>query len=203
MNPERAAAALLEVVADNQKARCDALRKRAESEARAILKQAHGDARRRVRAALEEARKRAEERVARARAQRRTRERLARQHRLKALLEQGWARLKEALRESWRDPAERWQWVERFALQAMSVLPAGSWQIAHPRDWPAQERERLGQLLAARGIGAVEFTADTAIAAGVRVTSGDGVFDATLGGLLADRAAIEAHLLFHLGGEER
>ncbi|MBI3045752.1 MAG: hypothetical protein HYY78_23330 [Betaproteobacteria bacterium] len=202
MNPAQSATALLQLVADNLTTRREALRARAQGEARALLGQAHADARKRVRAALEEARKRGEERIARAKAQRKTRERLARQHRVKGLLEQGWARLNETLLQSWRDPSQRWQWVERSALRATSVVPGGSWMIAHPRDWPVQERERLRALLEAQGASLAGFAADDAVAAGVRMTSGYGVFDATLGGLLADRAAIEARLLFHLEKEE-
>lgn len=200
MNPGDAAAALLKLVADKRKARCDDLRERAASEARAILKQAHADARKRVRAALEEARKRGAERVARAEAQRRTRERLARQHELKALLARGWERVGAALDRSWGNPEERRQWVERSVLRAAEVLPAGHWRIAHPAAWPVEEQERPRQLLEERGLGAVQFTGDTGITAGIKVASGNGVFDATLGGLLSDRAVIEARLLFHLEG---
>lgn len=198
MNPAEAAAALLQIVEDKRKAKCSALREGARNEARAILIQAHVDARKRVRVALEEARKRGGERIARAESRYRTRERLARQRRLKALLELGWARLSAMLVEIWRDPTERWQWLERCALRAATVLPAGQWEIAHPSDWPAQERDRLRQLLQARGVGVAAFIADASIRAGVRMRSGYSVFDATLGGFLADRATIEARLLFHL-----
>ena len=198
MNQELAAAALLQLIADNREAKCRALRERAASEVRAILKQAHAGAREQVLAALEEARKRDSEQRARAEAQRRRRERLAREQNLKARLNEGARRVKELLARWWQDPAERWTWAERGALRAVEVLPTGRWEIAHPGEWPKAERERLRQLLLERGVVMADFVPDPAIAAGVRLSSGNAVFDATLGGLLADRTAVEARLLFHV-----
>ena len=198
MNREQAAAALLRVVADNREAKCRALRERAATEVRAVLKQAHSCARERVRAALEEARKRDSEHRARAEAQQRRRERLAREQDLRARLDEGARQVKELLVQSWQAPVERRTWVEGAALRAAAMLPAGRWEIAHPGGWPKAERERLRQLLLERGVGAVDFVPDQTIAAGVRLSSGNAVFDVTLSGLLADRTAVEARLLFHL-----
>lgn len=198
MNREQAAAALLQVIADNREAKCQALREHAASEARAILKQAHAGAREQVRAELEETRKRDREQRARAEAQQRRRERLAREQDLKARLDEGARQVKELLAQSWQDPVERWTWVEGAALRAAAMLPAGRWEIAHPGGWPKPERERLRQLLLERGVGTADFVPDQAIAAGVRLSSGNAVFDVTLSGLLADRTAVEARLLFHV-----
>ncbi len=200
MNREQAAAALLQVIADNRDAKCRALRERAAGEARAILKQAHAGAREQVRAALDEARKRDREYRARAEAERRRRERLAREQILKARLDEGTHQVKELLARSWQAPAERWSWAEGAALRAVAVLSTGRWEIAHPGGWPKAERERLRQLLLERGVGTADFVPDQTIVAGVRLSSGNAVFDATLGGLLADRAAVEARLLFHFEG---
>jgi hypothetical protein len=201
VNPEHAAAALLKIVEDERQARCRALRSRAEAEARAIVRQAQGEARQRVRAALEEARRRSRARLARAEAQYRTRVRLAHQRRLVALLQRGWQWLDEALILVWRDPARRQRWVEDCALRAAAVLPAGRWQVSHPAGWPEAEQERLRELLRKRSVTTAEMMPDTAITAGLRLVSGNSAFDATREGMLADRSAIEARLLFHLEGE--
>jgi hypothetical protein len=71
--------------------------------------------------------------------------------------------------------------------------------VSHPADWPREERERLRQWLLAHGRGEAGFSPDPAVSAGVRIASGTTVLDATLEGFLADRPAVEARLLFHLG----
>jgi hypothetical protein len=151
-----------------------------------------------LRSTVEETSTRPRVRLARAEAQHRTRLRLAHQRRVQARLEQGGRLVRDSLERAWLDPKERSGWVERAALRAVEVLPGGRWNIAHGPAWPEAERERLRQSLLARGVREADF-AEPAIGAGVRFASGNAVFDATLEGLLADRAAIEARLLFHLG----
>jgi hypothetical protein len=197
MKPDEAAAALLHLIAENRDATCRGLRAAARDEARAALAQAHADARKRVRSALEAARNRAGERVGRAQVRLRTRQRLAAQGRMKACLRKAAALARERLVQSWNDAVERREWAERAARRASALLPAADWEVAHPVDWPGSERERLREALAARARG-VRFTPDPAIAAGLRLTCADTVFDATAEGLLADGEAIEARLLFHL-----
>jgi vacuolar-type H+-ATPase subunit E/Vma4 len=200
MRREQAVSALLQVIAENREASCRAERERAAAEARSIIKAAHAEARKRLRPAVEEASRRPAERLARARAQHRTRERLARQQRVKARLEKAWRLLRESLERSWLDPDGRRLWVERAVSRAAGALPSGEWKIVHPADWPDEERIRVRQWLLERSIVAA-FAPDPLVRAGVKLASGHSVLDATLEGLLADRSAVEARLLFHLGDE--
>jgi hypothetical protein len=199
MKREQAVEALLQVIADKRDASCRAERERAAAEERDILKAAHAGARKRLRPAVEEASRRPRDRLARAEARSRTRQRLLQQRRVTSRLEKAWGLVRESLARSWLDPDARRGWIERAALRAADVLPAGSWSVAHPADWPREERESMRQWLLARGAGAAGFSADPAVTAGVKFASGGTVLDATLEGLLADRPAVEARLLFHLG----
>jgi hypothetical protein len=202
MKREQAVQELLRVITDKRDASCRRERERAAAEARDILRAAHAEARKRLRPAVEEAARRPRDRLARAEAQRRTRERLARQQRVKARLEKAWRLVRESLERSWLHPGERRGWVERAASRAAEVLPAGSWNVSHPAAWPPEEREGLRQWLLARGVGAAGFSPDPAASAGLRFASGTTVLDATLEGFLADRPAVEARLLFHLGNAQ-
>jgi len=201
MSPEQATAALLERGAGTGAARCRAARERAAAAARTLLRAAHAEARAQVRGALEEARKSAAERVALAEAQGRTRARAARQRLLKAQLEKTRPLLGELLRQSWQDPVRRERWAERYARRALEVLPRGRWQVRHPPEWPRAEQARLAEILSGGSIQA-QLAPDPAIAAGLKFVSGNSLLDATGPGLLADRTAIEARLLFHAGNKE-
>jgi len=200
VNHEQAAAALLQLVAENREAKCRALHERAAAEARAILEPAHAQARKRVRTALEEARRRGEERLARAQARHRGRERLAAQRRLKASLELAWRELEGLLARAWQDRAERRRWVEAYAERAVAVLAREDWQVVHPVAWQEAERDELRQFLVTRGVARIDFTPDSGISAGVKFRSGNSVLDATTGGLLGDRTGVEGRLLFHAEG---
>lgn len=201
MNRGDAVNALLQVIARNREASCREERDRAAAEARAILKAAHAEARKRVRPAVEEASRRPADRLARAQAQRRTRERLDHQRSVKARLQQAWGLLRESLERLWLDPEGRRGWTERAALRAAEALPPGEWQIVHPAGWPEEEKRRTRQRLLERGVSVAAFTPDALVRAGLRFASAHTVLDATLQGLVADRAAVEARLLFHLGDE--
>lgn len=201
MNHEQAMAALIRLVDDNRQARCRALLAEGEARARAIRKEAFAAARRHVREALEAQRRHDRMRLARAEAEFRTRQRLARQQRARTLLESGWRALHEALLERWRNASGRRAWVRRSAAQAAATLPREGWEIRHPAEWARAEQDELQRFLVGHGIAAPRFHADSAIKAGLRLAAGHNVLDATLAGLLADRAAIEARMLYHLAGE--
>jgi hypothetical protein len=201
MKRDEAVNALLQVIAQNRETSCREERERSAAERRAILEAAYTDARKRVRPAVDEASRRPADRLARAQAQRRTRERLEHQRRVKARLQRAWGLLRESLERLWLDPDGRRGWAERAALRAAEALPPGEWQIAHPAGWPEEEKRRMRQWLRERGVSVTAFAPDTLARAGLRFASAHTVLDATLEGLLADRAAVEARLLFHLGDE--
>jgi len=200
MTAAQRAAALLELVAAYEREQCGALADAARKEARAIVGGAFATARERLRAAGAHERERQRARVAAAEARLATGRRLQRQKAAAAALAQGWTKLRRALEARWRESAARAQWVTRYLDAARAALPASDWEIRHPADWPAAERERVALALGQSGISAVRFVADASLHAGLAIRSGGNELDATLEGLVADRAGVEGRLLAHLEG---
>jgi len=194
MSVESSKRALLDLVEAWRTRECAAVLDKARAEAAATLEQAHAEARATVRRTFAEARERRAARLAAARAELATRHRLAEQHRLSTLLAEAWPLLAEELARRWREPEQRWRWVEHTVALARSLLPPGPWRITHAPDWPEGERRALAATLAA----APTFVADSAHRGGLAVASSANVINGTLEGLLDDRAEIGAQLLSEL-----
>jgi hypothetical protein len=190
--------ALLDLVEAHRAERCKELLAGAEASARAIRKDAWREAKARLHAALTQERERATHEIALAQAQLHTRQRQHRQRAANALLREAANRLPDELARCWRDPRARARWAEAILAHAAALLPDGDWEIRHPSDWPAAERERAVSALARPPRGAVRFTPDPEIPSGLRIHAGHNVVDGSAAGLLADRAAIEARLLARL-----
>lgn len=195
MNIAETERALLAVVDASCRKQVGAVLAEADERARAVLKEAHERARRAVRTAFLEARVRAEGRMVMLQARVATARRLHEQQRAAEILAAEWSSLPAALAQRWRDPASRRRWAEHAARDALARLPREGWRIAHPVDWPEAERAALGAALAADLGAPPAFVVDAAVKAGLRIGAGHNVVDATLDGLLADRAAIGARLL--------
>lgn len=187
--------ALLDLVENDSRARSEAIAAEAHERAQALLGQAHAEARGRVREAFAEERKHASERLAAAHAKLATHRRHADQQRAAALLAIGLARLPETLQHLWRDASTRAAWVDAVLGSALGVLPERGWRIAHPNDWPADERQAvLARVMSGRNA-APDFVQDPRVAAGLRISANGIVVDGTLAGVVADRRAIGARLL--------
>ena len=78
------------------------------------------------------------------------------------------------------------------------MLPAGEWEIEHAPDWPQPECEQAKAQLNAQGVLLARCGPDPSIAGGLRIRAGHNVLDATVDGLLEDRAALEGRLLHAL-----
>lgn len=216
---EARTAALLALVEQFRRRRCAELLEPAHAQARSVLRSARIEGRQRVHTTIGEARQRLAAEIGAAQARLATERRLAEQRRAVDVLRQAWAALGEALRERWRDPAARALWLDAHLARALRVLPrqgrlaarealvsseggrapgegdGGTWRIEFAADWPPVEREAFAARLAAAGVAAVEWNAQENIAGGVRIRAGNNVVDATIDGLLADRAALEGRLL--------
>jgi hypothetical protein len=122
---------------------------------------------------------------------------MTRQRSLKALLAECWERLPVALAARWENAESRRQWIDAALEHAVAVLPVAPWRIYGPASWSAADRAEVAARLATRGI---EASCETApgIAAGIRVACRDVEVDATLAGLLDERAAVEGRLLHQL-----
>ncbi|MGE5338293.1 MAG: hypothetical protein ACM3PU_10715, partial [Gemmatimonadota bacterium] len=194
MNLEQRTSALLDVVDAYRGRRCAELLEPAREQARCIRRDALRAARTRVRTAIEEVRKRLASEIGAAEARLATERRLLAQRQAAATLAQAWQPLRTALRARWQMPPTRASWVDTHLERALHALPVTPWEIHHPRDWPADERDAVAARLAATGI-AARFVASPSIDAGLRVIAGNNALDFTLDGLLAERTALEGRLL--------
>ena len=199
MNLEQQTLALLKFAADYRADHCQALLAKAREESRRILHAAQIAARHDLRARLSPEREQLAAEVAAAGARLVTQRRLRDQKRIVALLRQAWPILTRVLRERWEARLERASWVVHHLAVAWRALPAGAWIIQHPPNWPAAEREQAGRWLQAHGIEGARFEPDPKLHAGIRVVCGSNILDASLEGLLAERAQIEGRLLHYLG----
>jgi hypothetical protein len=89
-------------------------------------------------------------------------------------------------------------WIDAVVAAALSVLPHVSWRIAHDPAWPAAEQQDVAGRIASDLGANPSFVADARIVAGLRIAAGGNAIDATLGGLLADRAEVGAKLMRRL-----
>lgn len=197
MNLAARTEALLALVAAYEAGECERLRAPALAQAAQIRRAARAEARRRVATAAAEARADIAQAVAQATAQWATASRLQAQRRASALLAQGWGELRAALERLWQTPASRAAWIDRQLARAVAALPAvdGVFTLALPAALAAAEAEQACARLRTLGAAQVVLRADATLACGLRVLAGANVFDATLDGLLAQRAMLEGRLL--------
>jgi hypothetical protein len=194
MKAEDRASALVALVDADRASRARAILDPALGRAREEVAHARRAARSRVTTAIAEERAAFAARIAAAEARLATARRMVRQRRLKALLADGWERLPRALAARWDDADGRERWIDAAVRSAATILPATGWEVRGPASWSEGERARLTASLAARGIGAT-CEATPRIEAGIRVACRNVEIDATLGGLLDERAAVEGRLL--------
>ena len=200
MNLEKRTTALLDLVERYKARRCAELLEPAHAEAHEVVRTAIADARRRVATAIEEERKRYTAEVGAVEASLATERRLSAQRHAVRLLAAAWGDLRERLQARWTTADARRQWTQAYLTRALQAVPhdATGWRIEHHAAWTEAERAPWAQWLRQHGVSGLEFTEARDIAAGFRVVCGHNVLDATLDGLLADRAQLEGRLLHHL-----
>lgn len=220
MNLQQRTAALLQLVAQHRATRIGQTLQPAQEQARALRRAARAEARRRVHTAVAEERKRQAVETGAVEARLATERRLAGQQRAVLLLAQAWDALRYTLLHQWQQPATRARWIETHLQRAECSLadPAGpaessaasaagagrrSWQLSGPPDWAPVEYQAVAAELHQRAAVEVTFVPDAGIAAGWRLQAGHNRLDATVDGLLADRAAIEGRLLQLLQDDSR
>ena len=191
--------ALLTLLEEDRRRQCDALIAEAQARARSVVQQAHRDALARMRAAFAVERQRLNEQIKAAAASLQTGHRLSEQERLAQLLRLAWQMLPEALLQRWQDPGRRRKWVEQVIDMAHRLLPHDMWTLRVAPGWSAKERDEALQAVARRLGYTPGFSEDPDVQAGLLIMVAGNRLDATLGGLLADRAAVESRLLDFLG----
>jgi hypothetical protein len=200
MNLEQRTTALLALVEQYQARRFAELLEPARAEARATIRSALAEARKRVSTAIAEERKRRDLEIGAVEAALATDRRLSAQRHAVQLLASAWSELRARLIARWNAAPTRARWVDAYLDRALTAVPGGSdgWRIEHHPAWVEAERAPRLERLRARGVPKVVFECDAAIEAGFRIVGGHNVLDATLDGLLADRAQLEGRLLHHL-----
>lgn len=198
-NVERQMQALLTLLEEDRRRQCDALIADAQARARSVVQEAHRDARARIRDTFAVERQRLDEQVRAAAASLQTEHRLSDQERLAELLRLAWQMLPEALLERWKDPGPRRKWVAQVIAMAHRLLPHEMWTLRVAPGWPAEERDEALQSVARRLGYTPGCSEGPDIQAGLLIIAAGNRLDATLGGLLGDRASIESRLLDYLG----
>lgn len=194
--------AMLERLRSGEERRCAEVEEAARRRAAEVVRAARAENRERVHQIVEELRRerRHRELVDQAREQSRRRER--RQAIARESLAEGWERFVAALRRRWDDAEQRRAWVDRLLERAVTELPAGTWQVAYPPDWAAEERTQLARTIEERVGEAPALSADESLLAGLRIGAGGLFLDAGVGpdehGLLAGRSRLEARFLHHV-----
>lgn len=190
--------ALLQTVTDDKEQRCSRLRAAAESQAHEISRSAREQARALVHEAIAEERSRIEQGLRQAAAQADLEARQRAQREIQQELEQMWAQIGGVLEARWHDPVQRRRWIEAALVAAGGLLGERAWRIEHGPEWPQAERPELEELARTHGCRSVEWVADPAMRAGLRICTPGVRFDATVCGLTARRAAIESAFLAEL-----
>ncbi len=188
-------AALVQRITDDRERRCRQLRATAESQAHEILRSGRAEARASVHQAVSQERARVAQglREAQARAELEASRRA--QLKTRSLLDQLWTQIGGALESRWSDPQHRRSWIAASLRQAGLLLRGEAWSIEHGGEWSSEERVRLEELAAKCGARTIEWQRDPALRSGLRIRSDGAGLDATVDGLLARRADIEADFL--------
>ena len=201
MSLSRNEQALIELVTGDARARGEEALARARSEAARLLREARAEARRSVHRSCEDARRHARERIAAAQASLETARRLAAQRRHAALLVEGWQALPGALVERWRQDDTRAAWVAHALDDALRALPRHRWRVTHAPGWPADERGAFAARVVAATGELPELSEDATLRAGITIADDGTSIDATLTGLVADRADLGGALLRHIDAD--
>ena len=186
---------LLALVEEYREQECRKILDAARAEASELVAHAYRKERAHLHTRVVAERSRAQARIQAARAERATRERWSSERASLGLLGAAWPRLRELLAARWRDAEGRRNWTRRYLVQAQVLLPTGRWEIRHALEWDADERESSAVDLSRRLGTAPRFETDGRIAAGLIVSCQGAVLDASLDGLMRDRARLEARLL--------
>ena len=175
------------------------LRQSTAHEVSVIAGAARQDARRRMRAAVAEKRERVAERCRQALAELDAARRRAGFEADRRAVEEALAELPRVLEARWQDPGTRRSWWVGALRVATLRLVGRDWHIQCGPGPPDPERAEI--TAAARSLGATVERLAPAAAAGIRIIAGVSVVDATVPGLLADRAAVAARFLATLAAK--
>jgi hypothetical protein len=194
--PERSLSALLEHIDDMRDQECESIRNEAQRTGRQLLRAARREAADRVQATITNMREENEKRLLAARAAGEERLRRARYRLARELLDGVWQDLGSAVHRRWRSREGRREWVGSALRQCSDRILGLQWMLHHPPEWDPEEASDL--IVTARGTVSglvVEFQSDGQLEAGVCISCGDVLVDATPDAILSRRPQIEGFLL--------
>jgi hypothetical protein len=198
-------AALLSRVATWREKAAEELRRSAEAQVSTLLQATRLESRSLVREAVVQARRRVDLARRQHHAELALLQRRAANDAVARQIEVLWADLPGLLSARWGEPLERRRWIGAAVRIASSLLPGRDWCIVHGPDAAHEEIEdclREARALHPEAVPrSVELCLDPAAGAGVRIQAGSATVDATIDGVLADRADIEALFLAELAAQ--
>lgn len=186
---------VLDALRAQQDSRCREIESAAARKAEQLLTDTRQRMRERVHRAITEERQRRETALLESRHRIETAGRRRVQEQYRKFLHDAEPLFRAELEERWRVEESRRSWCEMLLGEAADRLPGDRWTIEHPVDWSRSDAQWLEQAFAARELPKPEFVEGADIVAGLRVRLGAACLDATLDGLMANRDAVEAHLL--------
>jgi hypothetical protein len=198
-----AADALLQQVTQDRDRRCAQVRAAAMSQAQQIVRTARTQARQSVHNAVTQERGRMDFGLRQATARADIEVRREEQQVSQVLLGNMWAGIADALARRWQEPAPRRAWLAAALGQAGGLLGGRPWLIESGAEWTQQERGELLERARSSGAATVTFALRAGMPAGLTIRSDRVSVDATVPGLLAQRAAIEAAFLAEYLPEQR
>ncbi len=186
---------LLGVVVENRETRCLELRESAQQQAKAIVRQAYSKGRIRMHHHIDALREKYRVRVTAAIARNQTLLRRQHQKEDRAILDVAWPLLREAILALWNDPVSRHKWLDAAITSASAGLREHGWRIEHPPGLSDGDIKRINLASGREKDRSLELSACDDIEAGIRIIARGTVIDATLNGLLQQKAAIEARMI--------
>jgi hypothetical protein len=203
MNLDERRKALLRLVQEYRDRECRRILADARKEAAELRRQSFHKQRALLHSRIVAEQSRARVRIQAARAERATQGRWASEKRNLELLQAAWPLVRERLVARWRVSEQRRRWTETYLRRALDLLPGGRWTIRHAPEWCDRERrEALAELTEVLGQ-PPRFQSEEGMEAGLIIESGAAALDASLRGLLQDRAGLEARLLALVAGRAR
>lgn len=187
--------ALIDRVRRGTEARCASAEEEAHRQGAELIAQGRAEARQRLRQAVHQESSRGRQALVEAQAQADLEQRQREQAQLQELLKAMWKELPELLAERWTDPAQQHAWIEAALEAASPLVPGRPWTLELATSLGEEPRAALEARARKLGATQINWVQDPALGPGVRIRAGGACISATVPGLLARRADIEADFL--------
>jgi hypothetical protein len=192
-------AAMLERVSQHRERRSGEIRVKEAAQTHDIVRGARAEARQNLKQAVARERARMAQGLRQAEARAELESRRRAQLETVTLLAHMWEHIAAVLEARWHSASPRNAWIAAAVAEAAQLLAGQSWRIEHAAGVSPEERRAVEGLLGAGRVRAIEWQLDDRLRAGLRVRAPGACLDATIEGLLARRAEVEAEFLSEYG----